>query len=84
MRRRFGVIERGKQARRRLRDLVGVQPREFVTQVKLDRARELLETSERGMAEISPEVSFGDESTFRRAVRKRLDTRRGNTALSSG
>jgi transcriptional regulator GlxA family with amidase domain len=57
---------------RRLRELLGTSPREFITQVKLDRARELLETSDRGIAEMTPAVGFGDESTFRRAVRRRL------------
>jgi transcriptional regulator GlxA family with amidase domain len=57
---------------RRLHELLGVSPREFITQVKIDRARELLETSDRGISEMSPAVGFGDESTFRRAVRRRL------------
>jgi len=57
---------------RRLRDLVGVSPREFIAQVRLDLARNLLETTDAGIAEMLPAVGFGDESSFRRAVRRRL------------
>jgi len=56
----------------------GLTPAAFVEQVRVDRARELLESGAAPTDEIAAACGFGTVETFRRAFRRRLGTSPGD------
>lgn len=50
----------------------GMNPGRFVEQLRIDRARELLEASDAGLEDVARESGFGREERLRRAFQRRL------------
>lgn len=55
---------------RRFRGATGLRPIEYCQNVRVARAREMLETSTRPVAQIAWDVGYGDEAAFRKVFRK--------------
>ena len=51
---------------------IGISPGRFIEQLRIDRARELLESGAEGLEQIARESGFGREERLRRAFQKRL------------
>ena len=51
---------------------VGITPAAYVETVRVDRARQLLETTATDTAAVAESCGFGTVETFRRAFRRRL------------
>lgn len=57
---------------RLFRKAEGVTPQEYARQLRMDRARELLETTDEAMAEIAAELGFSHQGSFSEAFRDRF------------
>ena len=51
---------------------IGISPGRFIEQLRIDRARELLESGAEGLEQIARESGFGREERLRRAFQRRL------------
>lgn len=59
---------------RLLKSTTGLSPHEFVTQIRIERARELLKSRDLTIAEIAFRLGFANQSHFTATFRKRLGT----------
>jgi AraC family transcriptional regulator len=64
--------------RRRFRQTLGCAPLEFLTGIRLAAAQKLLETTDRGIADIAQETGFCDHAHFIRVFRARRKTTPGD------
>lgn len=56
---------------RRFRAATGYQPIDYVQALRIEEAKQMLETSEAGIDEIAAEVGYEDAASFRRVFKKR-------------
>lgn len=56
---------------RRFRSATGKSPMDYVQAVRIEEARQLLETTDKPVAEIGEEVGYGDTPSFRRLFKRR-------------
>lgn len=67
---RCGMTERG--FHRRFRKATGQAPSEYVQTVRIEEAKQLLETTAMPIDEVAAEVGYSEPSSFRSAFRKRV------------
>lgn len=67
---RAGVSQ--SQLERRFRQLLGTSPGEYILRVRVNASRELLENTDRTVADIAQAVGFYDNSHFTRSFRRRM------------
>lgn len=60
------------QLERRFRQLLGTSPGEYILRVRVNASRELLENTDRTVADIAQAVGFYDNSHFTRSFRRRM------------
>jgi transcriptional regulator GlxA family with amidase domain len=65
---RSGLTERG--FLRRFRKATGLSPMEYVQALRIEEAKQLLETSDMPLDEIATEVGYVEPASFRRLFRK--------------
>ena len=56
---------------RRFRAATGYQPIDYVQALRIEEAKQMLETEELGLDEIAGEVGYGDPASFRRLFKRR-------------
>jgi transcriptional regulator GlxA family with amidase domain len=66
----LGVPER--TLHRKIKALAGEPPQAFITRIRMEMARTLLETTTRAVKDVADAVGYEDETTFRKAFRKLL------------
>lgn len=63
---------------RRINAICGVTPIQFVQQIRIEKARFLLETTRHSVDEIARQVGYSDPSTLRRLIRRNTKQAPGN------
>lgn len=58
---------------RRIRDLTGLTPQQYIQAIRLDLIKPLLESGDAPIAQIAAEAGFSDENSFRKAFANRMN-----------
>jgi AraC-like DNA-binding protein len=67
----------------RFTELVGVSPMQYVTEVRMQRAREILEREPLGVGQIAARLGYESESAFARAFKRHIGTTPGSVRRES-